>query len=193
MQPISRYLDHPVVRYLIIAVFSTLASVIFFALGGSLAAVSNNEDTFLGFSFKASGAIGGFVLIFFASLKALERLTPPPVELSLQVHVYLLGIPEGFSREETYVCEGRIFDRESGEKREFTSEPRWEQGYLTIDFHEVGHDDFLGARIHEGDKVWMLDDFLPLVSERRAELLKVAHQQPDTQHPVNQNGTTDGP
>jgi len=178
MQPIiRRYLDHPVVRYLIIAVFSTLASLIFFALGGSLASVSNNEETFLGFSFKASGAIGGFVLIFFASLKALEKLTPPAIDPTLQVRVYLLGIPEGFSREETYVCEGRIFNGETGEKREFTSEPRWEVGYLTIDFHDVGRDDFVGAKIHDGGKVWQLDDFLPLVSERRAELLKVAYQQ----------------
>lgn len=180
MKPImSRYLDHPMIRYLIIAVFSSVAALIFFALGGSLAEVSGNEDTFLGFGFKASGVIGGFVLIFFASLKAIERLTPVASTATMTVRVYLLGIPEGFSREDTYACEGKILNTETGEKREFTSEPRWEAGFLTIDFHEVGHDDFVGATLRSGQKAWRLDDFPPLVSQRTAELIKVAVQQPE--------------
>jgi hypothetical protein len=175
---IGTYLDHPVVRYLIVAVFSTSASLLFFSLGGSLADISNNEHSYLGLSFKASGAVGGFVLLFFASIKAIERLTPRPPDPKMHVRVYLVGTPEGFLREGAYICEGRVFDGETGDKRRFNAELRWEMGFLTVDFHNVGRDDILGAKISDGGRAWQLDDFRPWISERRADTLGRIPPQP---------------
>jgi hypothetical protein len=158
----GRYLDHPVVRYLVIGVFSVVASIVLFLVGGSLAEISDNNQTLLGFSFKASGAIGGFFITFWMSLRAIPRLQPQlePVTMTL----YLTGDPQSFSpQDRSYRCEGRVFNRRTGEQRDFELRPRWEAGYLTIDFRGVRPDDLISAQI-ENDRhsIWEFDYFYPL-------------------------------
>lgn len=62
------YLEHPVVSYFLMGVSSIIATVIFFLIGGSYAEFSGQENTFAGITFKAGGAIAGFVIILFTSL-----------------------------------------------------------------------------------------------------------------------------
>ena len=67
-------LDRPVTDYLVNILCSLVVAVICFKLGGSLAEVSGNEKSFLGLTFKASGALAGFIIVFLLSKKALEKL-----------------------------------------------------------------------------------------------------------------------
>src|SRR5439155_10563744 len=67
-------LDHPLVDFLLIMVCSLAVALICFKLGGSLAEISGNEKNFLGLTFKASGALGGFIIVFLLSKKALEKI-----------------------------------------------------------------------------------------------------------------------
>ena len=72
-------LERPIISYAIIFVFSIVAAILFFLIGGSVAEISGQGDTFLGLSIKAGGAIAGFVIIFILSIRAVSytHLTLP--------------------------------------------------------------------------------------------------------------------
>jgi hypothetical protein len=166
-------LDHPVIRYLVIGLFSVGASVVLFLIGGSLAEVSGNEDTFLGLSFKASGAVGGFLITFWMSLRALDRLQPPSEPINFTV--YLTGRPQPFSpSDRPYTAVARVFNRRSGEQREFEVQPRWELNHLTIDFRNVQADDLISARVEDAaSTAWEFDYFYPLqITKETASFVK---------------------
>lgn len=134
-------------------------SVLFFYVGGSLAEVSGNETTFLGFTFKASGALGGFILIFWLSLKGIERLKKDATALHIKLHA--VGTPDAFTEQDlaNYECEGWAFDEDTGDRRTFTIRPRWEAGFLTLDFRDVGQRDYIGISVKTGEtKVWRSED-----------------------------------
>lgn len=160
------FLDHPIVRYLIISTVSVLASVIFFKLGGSLAEVSGTEDKLLGFGFKASGAIGGFFIIFWISLRSIEKLTP--VGGLSRLKVYVVGKPKNFSSSDgRYTCQGQIYNAETGETRTFNAPPRWEAGFLTLDFRDLGPSDLIGAEIKNAqNQIWQVEYFDPRTNAR---------------------------
>ena len=168
-----RALRYPVVNILIIGLFSTCVAVILFKAGGSLAEVTGQENTILGISFKAGGALGGFILIFWILLRGIERFQKTVTKVNLKLH--LIGKPENFDRQDTtYVCKYWLFNEQTGERQEFSAKHRWEAGYLTLDVRDVGADDFIAVRIENAQKkVWECDFFharapkmeVPLVRE----------------------------
>ena len=167
-----RVLREPIVKYLVIAVFSICAAVILFQIGGSLAEVTGQQDTLLGVSFKAGGAVAGFILIFLISMKAIERLQVEE-ERRINVKLHLVGKPERFDRQDTtYVCKYWLFNEETGERQELSSRHRWEAGYLTLDVREVGPDDMIKVRIENAQqKVWESQFFHPRAPKTEVELL----------------------
>lgn len=147
--------------YLVTAGFSTLSALIFFQLGGSLAHITGKTD--FGFGFKAGGAIAGFLIVFWISIKALEKLyglSALSADFS-KMKIYLFGTPENFNRQDSsYKCKYFLYNEETGEKREFDTDFRWENGYLTIDLDDVGQHDLIFVRVQNSEnKVWECDYF----------------------------------
>jgi len=165
-----KLLDHPVVNYLIISFCSLAVAFICFKLGGSLAEVSGNEHSFLGVGFKASGALGGFFIVFLLSMKAIQNLKKDV--LTMRVKVYLRGRSQKFDPATEYKCNAVIFNSETGERRNVQVTPRWEAGFLTLDFLEVLSVDYVGAMIsNDQNQRWQLQDFQPLTSEKEVTLV----------------------
>jgi hypothetical protein len=170
-------LDHPVVVYLIISLASLGVAVICFKLGGSLAEVSGNQDSILGVGFKASGALGGFFLVFLLSQRAIGSFRRDTSILTkeastLRVKVYLRGKPHNFNPAINYKCEAVLFNEETGERRTLQVTPRWEAGFLTLDFHGVLPVDYVGAIISDDrNQRWQLQDFKPLTHEKEISLV----------------------
>jgi hypothetical protein len=157
-----KILQSPISIYLIIAGFSAVSALIFFQLGGGLADITGNSD--LGFGFKAGGALAGFILVFWMSVRVIERLYGierllPPGHINMKVYLY--GAPENFDRNDTsYTCRYSIFNEETGEKRDHAASYRWENGYFTIDIPQVGPADWIAIRIENSEKmVWECDFF----------------------------------
>lgn len=68
----KRSTQNPIYIYLTIAGFSALSALVFYHLGGGLAEVTGKAE--FGFGFKAAGALAGFIIVFWMSLKVIERL-----------------------------------------------------------------------------------------------------------------------
>ena len=169
---IYKFLEHPTIRYLLIVVVSIFAAVILFKIGGSLAEVTGQEDTIVEFGFEASGAVGGFLIIFWTSPKVIAMLNR---EKRIGMKLYLIGKPKSFDRsDETYTCKYWIFNEETGDKKESPSvKPRWEAGFLTIDIQHVGPDDMIAAQVKNAQKdVWECDYFPTRAHTTDAELLE---------------------
>ena len=168
-------LERPIVSYLIIGIFSVAAAMIFFKLGGSFAKISGQENTLLGFSFEASGALGGFFLIFWISLRALGTLRAKAGRIHMKLH--LNGKPENFERrDDTYICTYWLYNEDTGESHEFPDKKtRWEAGYLTVDIRDVGPNDLIGVRIKNAqNKVWQSDYFHSRAKKMDIQLLDTA-------------------
>lgn len=157
----KRISKNVVYLYLVTAGFSTLSALIFFHLGGSLAHITGK--TGFGFGFKAGGAIAGFLIVFWISIRAIEKLYGLSTLSAdfCKMKIYLSGTPENFNRQDSsYKCKYFLFNGETGKKREFDTGFRWENGYLTIDLDEVGQDDLISVRIKNSEnKIWECDYF----------------------------------
>lgn len=170
---IYKFLEHPTIMYLLIGVVSIFASVILFKVGGSLAEITGQENTIVGFGFKAGGAVGGFLLIFWTSPKVIAMLNNREKRISMKL--YLIGKPKSFDRsDKTYTCKFWIFNEETGDRKESPSfKPRWEAGFLTIDIKDVGADDMIAAQVKNAQKdVWECDYFLTRAHTTEAKLLE---------------------
>jgi hypothetical protein len=113
---ITNFLERPIVSYIILSVFSLAAAVIFFQIGGSLAEVTGQENTILGFSFKAGGAIAGFVIILVLSLRGVEKLREITPEEKRLLREYILRLPdppEG-PTDSNVRCTYRLYDQNAG-------------------------------------------------------------------------------
>jgi hypothetical protein len=106
----QKYLDHPVIRYLIISVTSIVAAVLFFRLGGSLAEISNSDSPIVGITFRAGGALAGALIFFLLSYRFIEKPSD-----SFRVKVHISKNPRNFSDNDgnAYTCTGMIFDPDS--------------------------------------------------------------------------------
>jgi len=62
----------PVFIYLVLSGVSAVSAIVFFHLGGSLAELTGQTD--YGFSFRAGGALAGFLLVIWVSVQVIERL-----------------------------------------------------------------------------------------------------------------------
>ena len=66
-------LERPIVSYIIMGIFSIVAAVICFQIGGSFAKVSGQQGTPLGVGFEAGGALDGFLTIFLLSQRVIGK------------------------------------------------------------------------------------------------------------------------
>jgi hypothetical protein len=156
----QRYLDHPVVRYLIISVTSILASVVFFMLGGSLAEISNSSGSVLGFSFKAGGALAGFLIFFLLSYRSMEKPAVNPLRAKLHVTKKQKNFSDNDGN--TYMCTGMIYNPDTNKERTVPLITRWEAGLLTLDFIDVGSNEWIGAEIrNQANELWRVHYFDP--------------------------------
>lgn len=153
--------DHPILAYLIISIISLICAILLFQVGGSLAEITGNDKTLLGFSFKAGGAVAGFIIIFLLSQKALLKLKEDQRKESpsINVKVYLQPKSNGFNRSITYQAEYKIFDGDTGDSQSYLTNPFWEAGYLTVFIKEVGEKDFLSVKIKNESSIWESESF----------------------------------
>src|ERR1700738_4501788 len=125
----EKYLDHPVVRYLIISLTSIVASVIFFKIGGSLAEISKSNDPVVGISFRAGGALAGCLIFFFLSYRLIDKSVK-----SSRIKLYVRKRPKNFGDNDgnAYTCTGLVFNPETNEQRRVALPTVWEAGLLTL-------------------------------------------------------------
>ena len=168
-------LDHPVVNYLIIIGASLGVALICFRLGGTYATVSGKQGDV--FTYQASGALAGFIIVFLFSYWVLGKLRKEAAASrgawAIPVKVYVQAEPENFDPPATkYTCEARLFNENTGERRAFQVTPRWEEGFLTVDLLDVSLADYVGAEITDDqNRRWYLQDFKPSDHRRKAEPL----------------------
>jgi len=159
-----QFLKHPVLVYLLISIVSTVCALILFAAGGSLAEVTSSDNQFLGFGFRAGGALAGFLIIFMLSVKVMGKLkgfdTEAPVPgMSMKFH--LKGSPEPFHKNESYTGTVSLFDEDTGDKEDLpVAEFRWENRSLTVDIPSVKKTHLVAISVrNSGDKVWECEYF----------------------------------
>jgi len=160
MNRLADYLDHPVVRYVVIAGVSLSAATILFLVGGSAAEVTNSK--ILGITFKAGGAFAGFIIAFILSQRFLTEAEAAKGNARFHTRLHVLRQPVNFSRRDgNFRCTGLIYNQDSNEERKSRLTPRWEAGLLTLDFIDVNANELIAAEISIGDKMWHIDYFSP--------------------------------
>jgi len=162
---LQSYLNHPVVRYLIISLTSIVASVIFFRLGGSLAEISKADDPVVGISFRAGGALAGCLIFFLLSYRFIDKT----VAKSSRAKVYIRKRPKNFSDNDgnTYTCIGLIFNPETNEQRRIVLPTLWEAGFLTLNFLDIKPDEWIGVEIkNQTNQTWLVHYFDPKTNTR---------------------------
>ena len=88
----NRFLDHPLLVYLIIGSFSVISAYIFWSIGDSFAKVVSDKPV-VGVTFEAGGALAGFILVFWLSISIIERLhklSPEPSPIFRRIKVFLI-------------------------------------------------------------------------------------------------------
>ncbi|KAA3618532.1 MAG: hypothetical protein D8M58_21350 [Calditrichaeota bacterium] len=170
-------LKNPLITYSIVSVISLIIALIMYLLGGSLAEVTGNADNFYGIGFKASGFLGGFIIIFIVSQSMIIKFSKIEEKLKNQqinLKVYLKGTPEPFKRTIEYKCTYTLFNETSGEKKSNECEHRWEAGFLTLDIPNINSDDLVQVRvsISGNNKEWRCDYFYPRTPEKELKLVQ---------------------
>lgn len=134
MDRMRRLLDHPLIMYLVIGIFSVGAAYLFWIIGGNAAKVLSN-NAIAGVSFELGGAVAGFVSVFLVSLwafKELHKLHPA----TRRIKVFLIPRDQ-FPASENYTCKVWIYDSENGNERAVELTPRREAGHLTVDLRDL--------------------------------------------------------
>lgn len=137
-----------------------------FLVGGSLATVSNQDDSFLGFGFEAGGAFAGFVIVFWLSLRIVERLrsaqtTSQPLTLRIPVNdkLPLDQHSSVFTQGRPYICKYRLLNPQTDDDREFDGTYTWEAGHLTVYVRDVGENDLVKIRVEYQGETWESENF----------------------------------
>jgi hypothetical protein len=152
-------IDHPIILYMIISSVSFVCAFAFFKIGGSLAEITGSEGNPLGFTFKAGGAIAGFLLLFAYSRNTMLKFYERKRTL-VNVRVYLQGKPLGFVRSHAYEAIYKTFDEDTGDAKEYPTTPCWEAGYLTVIVKNVTEKDFITIRIKNSEAtIWESESF----------------------------------
>lgn len=156
-----RNLDHPLLSYFVICGASLTCAFALFQIGGSLAELTGNEDSALGFGFKAGGGIAGFILIFVLSERALLKFYDNQRKANplINVKVYLQVKPNGFDKRVSYEAEYTIQNEDTGDSRTVSTVPFWEAGFLTVLVRSVGESDYLTIRIRNSELLWESESF----------------------------------
>ena len=152
-----------IIFYLISIGVSLLCAFLLFRLGGSFAEITGEEKSVIGMTFKAGGAVAGFIIIFWLSyivmLRFEEKIKPQEFKISMKIYLH----PENGNfdrRDSSYEATYLVYDTESGISRTYKSEVLWEAGYLTIIANELGDNDYLKVSVKNGGGLkWESDSF----------------------------------
>ena len=103
------------------------------------------------------------VVCFWISIKAIERfygIGGLGADYN-KMKLYLFGTPKNFNRKDnSYQCRYFLFNEETGETREYSTNFRWENGYLTVGVDNVKPDDLISIRVSDSqNRVWECDYF----------------------------------
>jgi hypothetical protein len=177
-----RWSTEPLVRIVVLFALSVAAATLFYFLGGSLASASGNSDTILGFSFKATGAIGGFVIIFALSVYSMSKFKDnPPVLEPLDVLKFRVRGHPSFSRNDNYavVC---TISPQSGADQELRPYATLDQQHLIFELKKIHHDDSIRVKItNQQDVSWEISSFNISdqfrIAERRGQVSELVDQQ----------------
>jgi hypothetical protein len=113
---------------------SLVCAVLLFNAGGSLAEITGEDKTILGFSFKAGGAIAGFIIIFIISIKSFELLIDQQPRIAIK-KIHLKGISKPkLNTSANYSCQIYLYDTKSGKERFLNPKTGWENGMFTVYF-----------------------------------------------------------
>ena len=108
-------LESPIVSYIIMGIFSSVAALIFFLIGGGVATVAGQEGTLIGVGFEAGGALAGFVIIFLLSFRVITKLRDMTPEEQRSLRDYILRVREDTFTPRSLICRYRLFDAETGD------------------------------------------------------------------------------
>lgn len=151
--------------FILIGTFSISAAIIFYMIGGSIAEVTGEDNTIIGISFRASGAIAGFIITLYISTKIIEKLemiSQITKDMVMHMKLYLVGKPKNFNRQHKYICKYCTFNEETGIKKNFETDYRWEAGYLTLDLRDIDQYDLIKIFVEDANKdLWECDYFHP--------------------------------
>ena len=113
-------LKNPIITYIIVSVISIAIALLMFKLGDSIAEVTGNAETLKGIGFKASGLLGGFIIVFRLSQAMIIKFSKIEERLKNQqinLKVYVKGTPDPFKRKIEYKCTYILFNESTGEKK----------------------------------------------------------------------------
>ncbi len=169
-------LKSPLITYTIVSIISSFIAYFMFDLGGSAAEVTGNSENLLGIGFKASGLLGGFIIIFVLSQRMILKFSNLDVDIvdAVNYKIHVTAIPEEFNKALDYICSYSLFDEVNGEIINNECEQRWEAGYLTIDIPNVKNDCLISIKVFNelSGQTWECDYFHPRAPRRELELIQ---------------------
>jgi hypothetical protein len=141
-----------------IAAASLAIAAACFYLGGVIAEAAN-ATPIMGVTFKASGALAGFLISFLTLFYAYQMLNPP-----LRVKVGVASQKGPFARTgNVFKAKSTVLKPASGAKREQDVDAIWEAGGLTIHLRGVEQDDLVMIVVTDANgNRWESDFFSPL-------------------------------
>lgn len=109
-------LELPMVSFIVMGIFSTIAAIIFFQISGSVASVTAEDNQLLQASIEAGGALAGFIIVFSLSHRAYSRIRELDGGSSRRLREYILRVPtNGYNpRDPGLLCQYKLYDQESG-------------------------------------------------------------------------------
>lgn len=108
-------LERPMVSYIIMGIFSSVAALIFFLIGGGVATVTGQGGTLIGVGFEAGGALAGFVIIFLLSSRVITNLRKMTPEEQRSLREYILHVREDAFIPRGLICRYRLYDTDTGD------------------------------------------------------------------------------
>jgi hypothetical protein len=142
------------IKYLVISIVSLAVAVALFYVGGSFAEVIGSDDRILQLSFKAGGALAGFIIIFMLSLRVIVILDKKHRAFSIS-RIFLNGAPrKPMGNDDKCLCKLRLLNSQTGVDREVELKYGWEAGYFTVypKPNVIGPDDIYSVKLELGDK-----------------------------------------
>lgn len=109
-------LEQPMVSFIVMGTFSTVAAVIFFQIGGSVASVTAEDNLLLQASLEAGGALAGFIIVFLVSHRAYSRILQMAPGSARRLREYILRVPRnGYNPQDPgLACKYKLYDRTRG-------------------------------------------------------------------------------
>jgi hypothetical protein len=109
-------LERPIISYIVMGIFSSVAAVLFFNIGGSVATVTGEDNSIVKAGFEAGGAIAGFIIIFVLSLRVFENLHKLTPEEKRMLREYIIRSQQsGFNPgDHSLACKYKLYDTENG-------------------------------------------------------------------------------